>query len=394
MNVRMFSWTARSQFIAVRLLAVVTAAALTACGGGSGTQFAPSPPSGSSSATVRTGAAASNAVSGGWSFKPLFTVSQKKASTSLAPAGPGLPLWNGSFVGTAFGTPSTYNFTMVGTDPSTTNTTTTIPVEIIPIEFRIGTKTYTPLKPVAGDTKSPLDRTLASPLFQSSVDFVQGGTDLGKTQYEDAFQRGNFWESVQTNTNYHVLFNATVARKVELRPVGSSATIINGVGMVDYFYMDDTVQSMISNVPAGTLPLILVSGVYFTEFGDACCIGGWHGVRGSDGAYAVATYMPSTVNLPGASGFSQNVSALSHELGEFIDDPLANNIACLFARLEVGDPLEYEANFGDYPYPSNGFTYDLQDLVFLPYFGAPTSTSVNGWTTFQNESLSVCQNGG
>ncbi len=328
----------------------------------------------------------------------MFTVGQKaNASAAKRPAGVGLTLWNGSFVGTVFGTTQTYDFTMVGTDPATTNTTTRVPIEIIPVEFRIGNRIYSPLHPVTGDTESVLDRTLDSPLFQKSVDFVQGGTDLGKTQYEDAFQRGNFWGSVQTNSNYHVLFHPTVGPTLRLHPVGSSATIINGVGLVDYVYFDDTVQRLIRTlkVPARTLPLFLVSDVYWTEFGDECCIGGWHGSLSSNSAYAVATYMPSHVGIPGVSGFAQNVAALSHELGEFIDDPLINNVVCDgFGILEVGDPLETEANFGGYPYTTDGFTYDLQDLVFLPYFGAPPSTSVNGWSTFQGTTLSPCQNGG
>jgi hypothetical protein len=35
-------------------------------------------------------------------------------------------------------------------------------------------------------------------------------------------------------------------------------------------------------------------------------------------------------------------------------------------------------NNGDYPYKQNGFTYHRQDLMFLPYPGAPASTSANG----------------
>jgi hypothetical protein len=61
--------------------------------------------------------------------------------------------------------------------------------------------------------------------------------------------------------------------------------------------------------------------------------------------------------------------------------------------LEVGDPLENNPNFGGFPYTSGGFTYNLQDLVTLPYFGAPPSTSVNNFFTFQGESLTMCQNG-
>ena len=42
-----------------------------------------------------------------------------------------------------------------------------------------------------------------------------------------------------------------------------------------------------------------------------------------------------------------------------------------------------------------GFTYHLQDLVTPVYFGAPTSTSVNGWQSFQGQTFStVCANGG
>jgi hypothetical protein len=82
---------------------------------------------------------------------------------------------------------------------------------------------------------------------------------------------------------------------------------------------------------------------------------------------------------------------------EWADDPLVvttngNNTPC--GILENGDPLENNANFGDFPYTgSNGFSYDLQDLVPLPYLGAPPSTSVNNEFTFQGESLTVCQNG-
>ncbi len=62
--------------------------------------------------------------------------------------------------------------------------------------------------------------------------------------------------------------------------------------------------------------------------------------------------------------------------------------------LEVGDPLEGNPNYGGYAYSLHGFTYDLQDLVTLPYFGAPPTTSVKKQFTFQGETLSVCQNGG
>ena len=74
------------------------------------------------------------------------------------------------------------------------------------------------------------------------------------------------------------------------------------------------------------------------------------------------------------------VSVLSHEIGEWADDPLtlnynSNNTPC--GILEVGDPLEGNPNYGAHPYKLNRFTYNLQDLVTLPYFGAPIGTSIS-----------------
>jgi len=68
-----------------------------------------------------------------------------------------------------------------------------------------------------------------------------------------------------------------------------------------------------------------------------------------------------------------------------------NNTPC--GILENGDPLENNANFGDFLYTVGGFTYNLQDLATLPYFRAPPSTSVANEFTFQGESLTVCRNG-
>jgi hypothetical protein len=109
-------------------------------------------------------------------------------------------------------------------------------------------------------------------------------------------------------------------------------------------------------------------------------------------AYAHFTYIDKPV-------FAQDVSALSHEVGEWADDPLVVNIngnpvAC--GILETGDPEETFANYGAFPYTLGGFTYNLQDLVYIPYFGAAPGISANSSLTFQGNPfhLTVCSNGG
>jgi hypothetical protein len=142
-----------------------------------------------------------------------------------------------------------------------------------------------------------------------------------------------------------------------------------------------------SQINPGVLPIFITYNVFLTSGG--CCIGGYHSANGSQPGgqtYSYATYVDA------AGSFSQDVSALSHEIGEWMDDPFVDNhVNCTDnSIMEVGDPLENHANYGAYPYTLNGFTYNLQSLVFIGYFGAPRSTSVNSWLSFQNDEANVC----
>ena len=308
-----------------------------------------------------------------------------------------LQSWNGSF--TYNGTNYTYN--MVGAAPST-NTTATITVYIIPVKISItarnGSKTTFDPSHVLSNGNTVTNNTLLSPIFDSTTTYTQGGVDVGTTQYIDAFQRANFWGTVSSNPNSHLLLSATVLAEQSLSPSRSNGKTGSPFGFtaaeVDINWFDSQIPNLISKlgIQPNQFPIFLLYDTYLTQFGQ-CCIGGYHSSEGSISnpqSYSEATYVDH------AGAFSQDVSALSHEVGEWADDPLTvdtggNNTPC--GVLEVGDPLENNPNYGGYPYVLHGFTYNLQDLVTLPYFGAPPSTSVNDWFTFQGESLTVCQNG-
>jgi hypothetical protein len=143
-----------------------------------------------------------------------------------------------------------------------------------------------------------------------------------------------------------------------------------------------------SQVNPGVLPIFVTYNVYLTQNGG-CCIGGYHGANGmqpSGQTYSHASY----IDVVGS--FAQDVSALSHEVGEWMDDPFVDNVVhCKNINvMEDGDPLENNANFGAFPYTLSGFTYNLQSLVFIGYFGAPKATSVHSWLSFQHDQLTVC----
>jgi len=318
--------------------------------------------------------------------KPALPGTPEPAST--------LQEWNGSFTYNNH----QYNYVMVGADPST-NQGALIPTIVIPVKIVLsGGQTYDPF---SGGPFSALARTILSPIFDHTTDYVQGGVDLGHTQYIDAFQRGNFWSIVQNNPNSHLLLggpNSGVTILPELTLNVPSQSGHTGspfgflVGEVDINYFDNQISSYMTQQPKiqpNTFPIFLVNDVYLTEGG--CCVGGYHSANGAQ-TYSMFDYD----DHPGV--FSQDVSALSHEVGEWADDPLypnQNNTPC--GILEVGDPLETTNKCGPYggcPYMLHNFTYHLQDLVFIGYFGAPLDTEVNSWWSFQNYPFTkICQNG-
>ena len=293
----------------------------------------------------------------------------------------------------------TYPEAFIGTAPAG-GLTTTIPVYIVPVKVVFGTTSYDPTV-VQANGVSIIQNVVNSPIFAKSVDYVQGKVDMGTTQYEDAFQRANLWYAVQKHPTYHILLAPTVEPVITVTIPKANGKLISAFGatkliMGNINVFDPLIQAQIATlkIPSNALPLFITTHTYLSEDNgtDGCCIGGYHSASTIGQPYAHATYIAT------AGAFSQNVSALSHELGEWINDPNLNNAvppACgSGAVMEVGDPLETFTNYGDYAYTVSGVTWDMQDLTLLPYFGAAAATSVNKWTTFQGETLPFCSNGG
>jgi hypothetical protein len=325
------------------------------------------------------------------------------SNDAATPATP-LTTWNGSFVYKSH----TYKYNMVGTSPSTGKTTTVIPI-IIPIALKYvkgGTTTIFSPATKQSNGLTAVHNTVDSPIFQNMDWVTPEGTDLGTTQYEDAFQRGNFWSTVSKAPGYHVLFATPKVLPLTTLTVpaadGSVGTEFGvSVGTADINWFDAQIEAIITKtvqIKPTMFPIFITYNSYLTE--GACCIGGYHSSMGSSAAaqaYAHFTY----IGTPGV--FAQDVSALSHEAGEWLDDPLVvnngNPVSC--GALEVGDPEEGfnedGAVYGAFPYTLNGFTYHLQDLVYLEYFGAPNTTSVDGGAESFHDNpfkLGICNNGG
>ncbi len=322
---------------------------------------------------------------------PRFTVIPRgNVNAALIAPAANVPLWSSSFVSGG----TTYNFTMVGANPTTSNVTTNIPVVIVPVKFKFGTTTISPTAIACGDTTSALTRIRKSPLFVN-FPFVEGTTNVGTTQYMDAFRRANFWQSVGSVTrNYHTKLTPVTQKPAQTIVVPPSAGFTAGpfcgsqlIGEVDINFVDAKLQSLITTlaIPPTSLPLFISYDVFETSGG--CCILGYHSATAGNQTYAIATYSdPALFSVP-----IQDIHALSHELGEWLDDPFGNNIVPTWGHvgqvsgcqtnLENGDPVTGTA----FTATLNGFTYHPEDLVFFSWFARQTpSIAVNGWYTFLN----------
>jgi hypothetical protein len=285
----------------------------------------------------------------------------------------------------------------VGTAP-TTGTTTTVPTVLIPVKLVLGSTTTDPLATTTSG-RTVVATTEASPLFQSGVTVTQGGTAVGTTQYVDAWTRASFWGQVATEPGQHLLLGQpTVEPERTFTVPSGQGTTASAFGVkvivADLSWFDGQARAALAalGLPADSLPIFVTTQDYLSENTglSGCCVGGYHSFTGAQ-AYAEFSFIQSP------TAFAADVAALSHELGEWADDPFVDNTdvprACKDGIFEVGDPLEGEAGYGTTAYALGGVTYHLQDLVTPEYFGAPATTSVHGWSTFQGTRLAVCQNG-
>jgi len=322
---------------------------------------------------------------------PRFTVIPRgNAQAAIAAPAANVPMWSSSFVSGG----TTYNFTMVGANPTTSNVTTKVPVVIVPLKFKFGTTLISATAKACGDTTSAVTRVKNSPLFKN-FPFVEGTTNIGTTQYIDAFQRANFWQSVGSVTpNYHTLLAGVTQKPLQTIVIPASAGGTVGpfcgtqkIGEADINFVDAQLQALITKlaIPPTSLPLFISYDVFETSGG--CCILGYHSATATNQTYAIAAYSDAGLfSVP-----IEDIHALSHELGEWMDDPFGNNIVPTWGNvgqvsgcqtnLEVGDPVTGTA----FTATLNGFTYHPEDLVFFSWFARQTpSIAVNGWYTFLN----------
>ena len=345
--------------------------------------------------------------------------------SGLASGGNRLPVFNYQVVSSRDG--NFYDGVIVGADPSARGAAaqTNIRAQLIPVILKFhtlgvafdpktslisttpGDRTSDPTVAdtgcFAGAVNVPINVMLQSPIFKNA-DFNFGGTDVGTTQYIDAFQRANFWSLIDRD-DYHTRLNPVVLAPLVVDVPADQGLSLNTdtfapffslcgpEGLVEIDFLQNAVVNELAkrkDINPGTFPMFMLynAGMPFAAPPNNlnnCCVGGFHSVALS-GPINVQTYSPFDFDVSGLF-ISGDTAVASHEVGEWVNDPFVINatpawghvgqVAGCQNNLEVGDPLtgsEAPRIVG-----KDGFTYHLQELAFFSWFFGNPSLGIHGW---------------
>ena len=287
---------------------------------------------------------------------------------------------------------TTFRYTMVGRNPFVVLATpsTTIKTFLIPVRIVLPNgHTFDPTVATSCDpSTSPVTRTVQSPVVVNRA-YSLGGTALGTGQYTDIFRRAEFFSQTSPsgiNPGYHVRLNvstlpvqtvhvpSTAAAEFSTKTRCGERTGAFEVNWWDNFLTSTLLPSLAGQgVSATTFPIFLLHDVVsFDTTTSNCCILGYHSV--SNTALGRQTYGVADYETSGRFVGVSDVSPLSHEVAEWLDDPFTNNptkpwgnigqVAGCQTSLEVGDPLSGT----NVSVATSGHTYHPQELAFFSWF--------------------------
>jgi hypothetical protein len=294
-----------------------------------------------------------------------------------------------------------YTYVIAGKNPAikVTNPASTIKVLLVPLVMKFTNgDTWNPTKIDSCDSgASALTRTQNSPLFKSQS-WTWGGTKIGTGQVTDAFQRAEFWKYANPggiNPGFGINLSVTTHGAVTVnvpKADSAKATLTCGnrlEGAANINWLDPFLQSTVIpslGVTPSTVPIFLLHNfVEYVGKTTSCCVIGYHNAFSTTAGiqtYGLGDYDNGAFFGSGVS----DISALTHEVGEWQNDPYTNNptpawgnvgqVTGCQANLEVADPLS-GTNFAD---TINGFKYHVQEQAFFSWFyHQKPSLGVNGW---------------
>lgn len=298
---------------------------------------------------------------------------------------------------------TTFPYSVVGRNPKN-GQTTTIPTQIIPISLFFEGYVDENGKPIVLDVASSLATIINSPNFRTAQ------YPSGYTQFGDAVQRAEFFHTMAPD--WHTLLeNPKVLRPVNVEVPRGSATLYrmrsSGAifAVVDEGFFISQLNTIIQfeNMDVKGLPIALTANIFLAPRADLrkCCVMGFHtsfDAGEQNGLQLIQTFIWATWISPGIFGGTLgDVTAMSHEISEWFNDPFNTNIVPDWQfptvpgscqnNLETGDPMSASVHAG-YPVVIDNFTYHPQNETLLQWFQRKTpSDAIDRAYSFPDESL-------
>lgn len=270
-----------------------------------------------------------------------------------------------------------------------------------------------------GDKNNNVPFTLAaqSPVFVDHH-WVWDGMDLGDAQYDEAFQRANFWNAngqdpgryglhLNTQTLPPIVIDFPKGTGIGLPQsssfLGYSTCAPTALVDLDYFdeYLDYVAIPQLAaahGINSGNFPMFIAGNVLWgSVIGQLPYYepeaAGYHSYSSVDPAqtYGVTQFGDESV-------FTWPDSVpLSHEVGEWMNDPTGSNAVQLYNVTAVASPTGPATCQGNYEVGDilagvfmppvtmpNGHTYTLQELAYFSYFYGGPSFAADGWYSNNN----------
>jgi hypothetical protein len=310
----------------------------------------------------------------------------------------------------------TWHLTMMGSDP-VDGASTTIPVHIVAVSLRLQNANLVTFTNVS--VAPFITPTLNSPNFQAAG--YSTGTGL---QFGDAVQRAEFFHKMKASWHTN-LRPATVVHSMTITVPRFMTVNVNGFntqvqtyfsekasdGHTAVFLLDQFFNQQISNIVTNEIkagrfstnalnialfPNTFLFSLNTTGGVGACCTLGFHTFftnsavpKESRWIFAFASWIS-----PGVFSGFQDVTALSHEISESLNDPFVDNQVPAWQfpgepgtcqdNLETGDPVEVLSN-PSFPMHVSGMTYHPQTEALLQWFEQKsTSTAINSAYSYPN----------
>ncbi len=286
-----------------------------------------------------------------------------------------------------------YPWTMVG-DPPSSGRTSKLRSVIIPLRMKF----------VFFEQDATFDPDLAVTNIAQSPIYEDAPYPNATGQFGDVLQRTTFWNKMDAQRRWHVkMAKPRIGRTIDVQVTPDIGELIqvtesgDMIGNVRFGAIDSQIHTILQlvDVQPDEVPIFVTQNV----FADAL---GYHDAfsrAASDGSETLQTLIYTSwldINIVG--DLLADVSTLSHEVSEWLNDPFVNNIVPLWAYpprnevcgdnpyLEVGDPTGNGPDFAFFPnyvVSVNNYAYHLQTEVMLPWFARESPSSAqNGWYSF------------